>query len=171
MAAKIVARNYDAGKELRYVLYEADASGARIVDAKTIPAAEHAAWLAAARADGVRVGGCYAGNPHVWVFDDAGYAIWDRTSVTTGDRAALAGATRVEAFIGDDYIERGVRVLHAGGASILVVESDVDAEVNPTYTETDFKMSDAPWCSYCARDCARWLGCAFEDYMDKPLHD
>lgn len=171
MAAKIVARNYDEGRVLRYVLYEADASGARLVDAKTIEPSEHAAWLAEARANGVRIGGCFRANEHVWVFDDAGYAIWRAGDVIAGDRAGLSGVTRVEAVIGDDYIERGVRVQRADGATTLVSESNVHAEMDPSYTESDLQMSDARWCSYCARDLARWLGCAFVDFVDQPLVD
>ncbi|MCX5744267.1 MAG: hypothetical protein NT062_17395, partial [Proteobacteria bacterium] len=138
MPGRIVVRSHDR-PALTYVAYGVSERGIRPVAEQAIPEVEHAAWQDALVAANMRVGGMVGAL--VWAFGSDDYVLW-RSGVDAGQgtRTAMADVLGVIAS------PTGIRLRRRGAREDLLVALD-----------------DARACATCARELARWRGCAFVD--------
>lgn len=91
---------------------------------------------------------------YAWTTDDGPFQLWDASGallVQEGARFMLRSAATLEdvdgvhGFLAADWVERGVRLVLAGGGTIdLATTQEVSAAIDPTYDGIDL-LVDACW--------------------------
>jgi len=149
-------------------MYMVGSDGGKRIGYGRIEKARRDAVTADLRKWGVRVGGCYGSSAFVWVADEYGATVWSKDDVRVeGTRAEMklpgrtlktTDVTAIVSFVGDDYVQRGVRaVLRDGREVTLVDEHDDIAKLDPTFGRNEFLASDARWIGCLGRDVAASL--------------
>jgi hypothetical protein len=148
--------------------------GATQVASKRVRASERDVVTAGLVEAGLAVGGFDFNCDFVWVDQPTGFVVYDNRA-----RRLLADATHlhllfdevvrkgdlasVEAFAGDDFIERGVRATTADGTRLeLVVEHAMSAASDPDYDRNDL-LFETGWCEVVGRKLAEWADVPFEN--------
>jgi len=127
---------------------------------------------------GVLVGEYDGGTGLLWTDSDGdGFMVWKKgeTLLLRGDSALLHyrhGRTigreeiaTVEAYVADDFVERGVRVLLRDGTAIDVLfEMNTTAESMLGYNRNDL-LFDSSWAVHVGAILAGWAGADFRDLI------
>lgn len=155
-------------------IYRVGSDGATLVAYRSFSSDDRDARRALLREIGLRIGATYQSHEFVWFANRSACCVWSSTDVRmtgTGLELSLrsgtvhtADVTAVVSFVADDYVHRGVRLQLLDGAEpILVDEFDRVAEMDPTYNQDNFALSDAGWVSALGRDFAAWLHVTHRD--------
>lgn len=154
----VAAWDYEDTEGQRLVLHTVSAEGAQKVAETDVPRETRQDMVDRLVAQKVRVGGAYAGSDFVWVADDAGFAVWTKTSCAAEGLRPKPDVARVHVWIDDAYAgHRGVRFdLHDGGTRPIVEENRSSAKL-PTYGEDDLYL-ETLWAHYLGLHLALWHG-------------
>lgn len=171
---QIAALELEASNGTLAVSFEVHVDGVRVVGRERVP--DEARWerLADLARRGLHLGATAAG--FVWCAEDEQIVVADDRRIwVSGDREVLRLAEEsvqwddvraVVAFVSDDYVDRGVKVVLANGQEVvLAVQHDSIAKMDPTYGANEFTMSDAMWCVHCARDIAMAMEVPMRDEL------
>lgn len=113
-----------------------------------------------------------------WTTDGGPFELWDREGLLayqqgdtvllrSGERAAMGDIAYVHAFLGEAWIERGVRLVLKDGRALTVArQEDPISLIDPTYDAINIQC-EAAWTVSIARSLARILGVPVEE--DDPL--
>lgn len=134
------------------------AGGARQVAQTDVPRETRHDVVDRLVAQGVRVGGTYAGSDFVWVADDTGFTVWTKTSCVAEGTRRKPDVARVHVWIDETNAgHRGVRFdLHDGGTRPIVKEKRSSARLL-TYGEDDLYL-ETLWAHYLGLHLALWHG-------------
>lgn len=80
---------------------------------------------------------------------------------------ALEAGMRVAAYVADDLIRRGVRIVSPRGEYTVAEHTQLRASVDWSYGALD-ALSDSGWTVYLGSDLAEFLGIPFEDGTGSP---
>lgn len=176
---QIAALELEASNGTLAVTYEVHIDGVRVVGRDPVP--DHERWerMADLARRGLHLGATAAG--FVWCAEDKQIVVADDRRIwVSGDREVLKLAEErvawddvqtVVAFVSDDYVDRGVKVVLANGREVvLAVQHDRIAKMDPTYGANEFLMSDAMWCVHCARDIAMAMEIPMRDELFHTAH-
>lgn len=176
---QIAALELEASNGTLAVAFEVHVDGARVVGREPVP--DEARWerLADLARRGFHLGATAAG--FVWCAEAERIVVADDRRIwVSGDREILRLAEAsvrwddvrtVVAFVSDDYVDRGVKVVLADGKEVvLAMQHDRVAKMDPTYGANEFMTSDAMWCVHCARDIAMAMEIPMRDELFHTSH-
>lgn len=165
-SATLAARDHQSDDEIR--VYAVGAAGAYHLATQQVPDDRRGEMYEALRERGIRIGGAWPWSGHVWVADDAGFAVWNRDALMAeGSTAGLSlrdgnvprhDVVRVVSFIDDaDQSHRGVRCELAGGGFRVVAE-EFALPSHAIFDEPSTFDDDVRWVTWVGYDLALWLG-------------
>lgn len=163
----IAAWDHQSDDAMEMRLYAVDAAGAHHLASQHTAADQREALLERLRERGVRVGGAWPWSGHVWLMDEAGFAVWSGTALLVdATPAALRlrdgvvlphDVAAVVSFIDPaDPSHRGVRCELVGGRSRVVAE-EFAAPRQVVFDELDTFDDDVRWALYVGYGLAMWL--------------
>ncbi len=164
--AILAVRDHQSDDEVR--MYAVGAAGAHHLATQQVPDDKREALYEALRERGIRIGGAWPWSGHVWVADDAGFAVWNRGAMMAeGSTAGLRlrdgnvlpnVVARVVSFIdGADQSHRGVRCeLTSGGSRVVAEEFAPPSQA--VFDELITFDDDVRWATWVGYELAMWLG-------------
>jgi hypothetical protein len=148
-------------------MYAVGAAGAHHLATQQVPDDRREELYEALRERGIRIGGAWPWSGHVWVADDAGFAVWNRGALMAeGSTAGLRlrdghvlrnDVARVVSFIDSaDQSHRGVRCELTRGGSRVVAEEFAPPS-HAVFDELSTFDDDVRWTTWVGYDLAMWL--------------